>query len=771
MESQSQGKRRTAGYALLLTVLMLAAGGARADVVTAELTTSLDDLRFDELSGYDLVLLANGQPLAQVGAPALPMRQVRVALPPGERAVAARLVSARELPLPGRFDPYPAQPPVPTSNGLRPDFVAPDPAYYGAAGAYPAAAVDLIRQTDLAGQSMAIVSVRPVRYLPAEQRLVLLEQMTIAVETEPGYVCGDYLSTALGQKERQALHERIESMVVNPSAVQPVAGAVRLSRSLEPGDYDYVVITSADLAGGLQDLADWKTKKGVPATIVTTTWIYGEYPSGSNQEKIQAFIADAHAEWGATYFLLGGDVDKVPCHQYATPLDPGSVGNDTFYADYDGDWTIEVHVGRATGRYSYYMGIFTDKVLTYEKAPALTDYAMQAGLFGFDLDEETPAEECKDYVETAYFPADWEIAHVYDSQATDHKTEVLTVFESGLNLVNHIDHCDITSIGVGSVNHDAYLYEFDVEGFTNGDDLTVWYSTGCKALQYESSCIAEEFCKNPNGGTVAYIGNSQYGWYNPGFCNTLSNLYDRLFFQSLFTHNVTRVGECFSEHKNRYHPASEHERYVFTELTLLGDPEMMIWTADPETLAVTHASSISTGPTTLAVTVADGDAQPVAGARVCLMKDDEVYLVDETDAAGEVVFYPDAATEGMLDVTVTAQNFLPVERLVAVTGPSDVAEEPLAARFALAANRPNPFRVQTTIGFELPEPAVATLRVYDPSGRVVRTLLAGMEQGAGTHRLSWDGRDAAGRPVPAGVYLYRLEAGDRVATQRALVLR
>jgi hypothetical protein len=70
---------------------------------------------------------------------------------------------------------------------------------------------------------------------------------------------------------------------------------------------------------------------------------------------------------------------------------------------------------------------------------------------------------------------------------------------------------------------------------------------------------------------------------------------------------------------------------------------------------------------------------------------------------------------------------------------------------------PNPFNPQVTIRYELPAGDVVTLRVFDLGGRRVRTLLEADSQVAGPHGLRWDGRDDAGRAVPSGTYLLRLE--------------
>ncbi len=84
---------------------------------------------------------------------------------------------------------------------------------------------------------------------------------------------------------------------------------------------------------------------------------------------------------------------------------------------------------------------------------------------------------------------------------------------------------------------------------------------------------------------------------------------------------------------------------------------------------------------------------------------------------------------------------------------------------------PNPFRSGTTIAFGMPSPGgAATLRVYSAAGKLVRTLVDETLP-AGRHVAVWDGRDAGGAPVSAGVYFYRLEAEGFEARGKTAVLR
>lgn len=82
---------------------------------------------------------------------------------------------------------------------------------------------------------------------------------------------------------------------------------------------------------------------------------------------------------------------------------------------------------------------------------------------------------------------------------------------------------------------------------------------------------------------------------------------------------------------------------------------------------------------------------------------------------------------------------------------------------------PNPLRDSTTLRFYIAERAPVSLRIFDPTGRLVRTLLD-WEYPAGSHDVTWDGRNDHGVRVPGGVYLCRLIVNQAVATQRVALM-
>lgn len=90
--------------------------------------------------------------------------------------------------------------------------------------------------------------------------------------------------------------------------------------------------------------------------------------------------------------------------------------------------------------------------------------------------------------------------------------------------------------------------------------------------------------------------------------------------------------------------------------------------------------------------------------------------------------------------------------------------------FLLEQNFPNPFNPSTTIRFALPRAAEVTLTIYNLRGQLLRTLLAG-PLAAGRYTVTWDGTSESGAAVPSGLYIYRLNAGDYVATKKMTLLK
>ncbi len=107
-------------------------------------------------------------------------------------------------------------------------------------------------------------------------------------------------------------------------------------------------------------------------------------------------------------------------------------------------------------------------------------------------------------------------------------------------------------------------------------------------------------------------------------------------------------------------------------------------------------------------------------------------------------------------------------RIRTITGFDDV---PAPRSYALYPNIPNPFNPITVIQYDIPNNGERViLRVYDVSGRLVRTLVD-TTQGAGRHSVTWDGKDGRGRNAASGVYFYHLRTTRFKETKKMVLLR
>jgi hypothetical protein len=85
--------------------------------------------------------------------------------------------------------------------------------------------------------------------------------------------------------------------------------------------------------------------------------------------------------------------------------------------------------------------------------------------------------------------------------------------------------------------------------------------------------------------------------------------------------------------------------------------------------------------------------------------------------------------------------------------------------YALGRSAPNPFTEATSISYEVPEAAHVRLAVYDVLGREVALLVDGAMD-AGSHTVQFSGAD-----LPAGTYVYRIQAGSFAATQQMMLVK
>ena len=112
------------------------------------------------------------------------------------------------------------------------------------------------------------------------------------------------------------------------------------------------------------------------------------------------------------------------------------------------------------------------------------------------------------------------------------------------------------------------------------------------------------------------------------------------------------------------------------------------------------------------------------------------------------------------------ETFGPISLQIPVAGenPDDQDFE----NYGLFQNYPNPLSNSTSISFNLPEVANCELTIYNIKGEMVRTFSG---KNVKTGEFNWDGKDENGNDVFSGIYLYKLEAGDKTYIKKMILTK
>ena len=458
---------------------------------------------------------------------------------------------------------------------------------------------------------------------------------------------------------------------------------------LEGSPVRYLIVTSTALAADFQVLADWKTRRGVPAVVRSLDWIEANARRGSDRaETLRNFLQDAYALWGVDWVLLGGDIEVVPTRLASSNVSSSVnlVPTDLYFACLDGTWnanrnalwaepatgpmnlgdqadlSAELWVSRAPVRTSLEAQRFVQKTMRYETpfvptyqnealflaevlSPADYDSGQAINLDGAALTEQLRAAAIPMSVTQSRQYETW---FQYPGSTPISKASALSALGAGANLVNHMGHGFIYNMSVG----DGSIVNAEAEALANGDRTYVMFLLNCTALAFDSNSLGERFVLAPNGGAVGVIGSSREAYPNT------SIEYNRNFFQELFADGNIHLGSALAaarQARTGFTFFDTQDRWTHFILNALGDPELSIWSGPVVAPVVTHAGTIDIDAASLLVHV-EATAVPVPNATVCLWKGDEFYAIATTDSMGDAVVGLDLDTAGAMHCTVVGRN-------------------------------------------------------------------------------------------------------------------
>ena len=244
---------------------------------TGQQNFSLAEVNTTQTDGWDIATIAGCNMEVDVGKPYLPVKHLHIAIPKNKDVTGIRILNMQQQELAGNFNIMPTQPgQIPGES--KPDFANPDPAIYNMNAQYPADYIYSPTAGFKSGVHIAGVLFYPLRYNPVTRKLYLITQ----IQYQLVYADANHNPV----KPRRMLHnsyiklkDEIKNTVVNPVDIdtyfQLEKTDVFSGTAFLPNEFpnyggqavEYVIITNQTLAEGFQEIADWKTRKGVPAFV------------------------------------------------------------------------------------------------------------------------------------------------------------------------------------------------------------------------------------------------------------------------------------------------------------------------------------------------------------------------------------------------------------------------------------------------------------------------------------------------------------------------
>ncbi|MDF2630667.1 MAG: hypothetical protein K0R39_4498 [Symbiobacteriaceae bacterium] len=202
------------------------------------------------------------------------------------------------------------------------------------------------------------------------------------------------------------------------------------------------------------------------------------------------------------------------------------------------------------------------------------------------------------------------------------------------------------------------------DALSGGMNLPVVVADSCSTGNFQANdAFGEKMVLNPNGGAIAYLGNTRYSWIGMG------DDVERLFWDRLFVGNHTAsLGTGFGARFMTLYGGTGWTvlwKWIILAQNLLGDPSLRPWAGVPQRIALRVAAK-ATPSTTLRIGVTDAVGHPVAGARVCVYQAGRLVRTGYSDAAGRVSVSLSGAARGAVTVTAVKAGAVPVQQMVTV---------------------------------------------------------------------------------------------------------
>lgn len=456
---------------------------------------------------------------------------------------------------------------------------------------------------DFRGQTILVY---PFQYNAVTKTLRVYTDITVKVSPKSsGIVTNAFV--------RSAPAERVQSEFSNIYQNQFLNYSSTTSRYTPLEDHgNMLIISHGGFMEAMEPFVNWKIQEGLKTEMVDVATV------GNSATSIKNYVADYYNTNGLTFLLLVGDAAQV-----ATGYVSGAGDSDNQYGYITGeDHYQEIFVGRFSATTADAVTTQVNRTLEYEKNPVI-DASYSNGVAiasnqgaGYGDDEEADYEHQHNLRTQLLGYTYTDIQELFegsqgnlggnDMNGDPGASDLANLVNEGTGFINYTGHGDVSLIvTTGFDNNDVY-------DLTNNQHYPFIWIVGCQTGNFKNNtCFAEAWARHtyngePAGSVANFMSTINQYWAEPMEMQDEGNniLVEAEANNIKRTFGGLSINGCFS--MNDEYGQSGFD--MTDTWVIFGDPSLMVRTAEPATMTVSHDPLITLGTTQFIVNCGDDEA-------------------------------------------------------------------------------------------------------------------------------------------------------------------
>ena len=626
------------------------------------LAVSIDEANLETLNWNEqsliVPLLTDGTPILKTGYPAMFRLSENILLQGNESAV-VKIKDVTYLEL-NDVDV------LPSKGNLYRDT---DPAtialnygkIYNESGLYPKQLASLSTSYRMRGVSGQTLWLNPVQYDAANKTLRVSTSFTVEIIDEQTQ--STIKSISKGQQE--ILSKRFLNYSNLEARYDPIS---------EVGSM--LVISAADYMESVEDLVDWKIRKGMETTLIDVADI------GDTPEDILNYIQEFYDNNNLAYVLLVGDENAIPTLQTSN-----NNACDHCYSYVDGDdHYADIFVGRFNGENAEHIRTMVDRTLEYEINPN-TDVDWMSKAIGLGSNEGPGDDGEYDYEHLNNLKIqmlDYNFTEIFEcyqgSNAQDSPTigepsadldggpstqSLIDHIDNGVSFLNYTGHGGHTALSTGGYDIDA------VDQQANNGRYPYLVAVACCVGDFQNDfgagpCLGDAWIRAtdnstglPTGGIGGVFSSILQSWAPP--MEGQDEMTNILTENALYPTRHTIGGVSLMGMASMIDAYEGGGIDMADTWNIFGDPSVVLRTAMPQQLVVNHAPFVSINAGSISI------ACEVEGATIAASHEGTILGVGTVENGLLNLELNNIAGPITFILTGTAYNHIPYQSEVSVT--------------------------------------------------------------------------------------------------------